>query len=122
MLGQPGHNNQYYLHWPDHITYQTLERMCVALANNTVTGQQALQYRLCVFAKATGYAKRRLRLYQSTAMSDSLEKSSQKYAAAGLRCLREIDFMTSPNLLTLQSLLAGVCFDTGICAGTYADV
>ncbi|KAJ5797940.1 uncharacterized protein N7503_007236 [Penicillium pulvis] len=74
----------YYMMLNDHISKKTLERFCLALVRNTVTGQKKWQFKLCVLVKAILH-----------------------YAAAGLRCLEKIDMMTSPNLLMLQSLLSG---------------
>ncbi|KAJ6113425.1 hypothetical protein N7523_006742 [Penicillium sp. IBT 18751x] len=95
-------------YWPDHICKKTLERFCLALIRNTVTGQKKWQFKLCVLVKAAIHVSRWLRMSSDAGLSESLHLSYRKYAAAGLQCLEKIDFMASPNLLTLQSLLSGV--------------
>lgn len=97
------------LHWPDHISLQTLERMSLAIMNDTVSGQLALQYKLCVLSKAIIFVSRWLRLCSPGILADSLNKSRKEYTAACLECLTIIDFSRSPSLAMLQALLCGVC-------------
>ncbi|PLB55534.1 hypothetical protein P170DRAFT_43302 [Aspergillus steynii IBT 23096] len=76
------------VHWPDHISPKTLERMCLALLSGAVCGNLALQYSLCVLCKATVYVSRWLRFCTPGALSDSLEKSKQSYIENSLRCMK----------------------------------
>ncbi|KAJ5749649.1 hypothetical protein N7533_006677 [Penicillium manginii] len=93
--------------WADHLSSQTMERMSLAIMSNTVYGEMALQYKLCLFSKATTFISRWLRVCPSDQMSEYLDKSRKVYSAATLECLRRIDFTRSPNLAMLQALLAG---------------
>ncbi|CAG7939139.1 unnamed protein product [Penicillium salamii] len=93
--------------WADHLASDTMERFSLAIMSNTVHGQVALQYKLCLFSKATTFISRWLRVCLADQMSDYLDKSRKIYAAATLECLRRIDFTRSPNLQMLQALLAG---------------
>ncbi|KAL2822814.1 hypothetical protein BDW59DRAFT_149220 [Aspergillus cavernicola] len=95
------------LHWPDHISSKTLERMCVALSSRAVHGQVALRYSLCVLSKAAMYVSRWLRFGTAGGLIDSLGRSRKAYITASLRCLKEIDFSKSPSLSMLQALLSG---------------
>ncbi|OJJ29599.1 hypothetical protein ASPWEDRAFT_305901 [Aspergillus wentii DTO 134E9] len=95
------------LHWPDHISLQTLERMSLATMNDTVSGQTALHYKVCIFSKAIIFVSRWLRLCSPGILADNLEKSREKYIAACLECLTLIDFSRSPSLSMLQALLCG---------------
>ncbi|OJJ08304.1 hypothetical protein ASPVEDRAFT_179566 [Aspergillus versicolor CBS 583.65] len=94
-------------HWPDHLPLQTLERMCLALVNRTVDGQIAVQYKVCVFSRATMFVTRWLRLCPSDDLARCLVKSKKSYAAACLQCLREVDLTGGQSLLMLQTLLSG---------------
>lgn len=96
------------LHWPDHISSKTFERMCAALGSRAANGQLALRYSLCVLTKATVYVSRWLRFGAPDGMLDSLEKSRNVYIATCLRYLQEIDFTRPPSLSMLQALLSGV--------------
>ncbi|CAI7608153.1 unnamed protein product [Penicillium pancosmium] len=93
--------------WADHLSSQTMERMSLAIMSNAVRGEMALQYKLCLFSKATTFISRWLRVCPSDQMSDYLDQSRKVYGAATLECLRRIDFTRSPNLAMLQALLAG---------------
>ncbi|KAJ5599833.1 hypothetical protein N7450_000900 [Penicillium hetheringtonii] len=95
------------LQWADHLSSQTIERMSLAIMSDTVHGQIALHYKLCILSKATVYASRWLRVCPSEHMSDYLDRSRKQYAAAALECLRKIDFSRSPSISMLQALLAG---------------
>ncbi|GIJ91244.1 hypothetical protein Asppvi_010209 [Aspergillus pseudoviridinutans] len=95
------------IHWPDHISVATLRKMSLALLDGSVSGQTALQYTLCVVTKAAIYVSRWLRTCPHGALSVSLEKSQQRYISIGLGCMKQLDFVSRPNLLALQSLLSG---------------
>ncbi|KAI2861205.1 transcriptional regulator family: Fungal Specific TF [Aspergillus niger] len=100
------------LHWPDHISSKTFERMCAALGSRAANGQLALRYSLCVLTKATVYVSRWLRFGAPDGMLDSLEKSRNVYIATCLRYLQEIDFTRPPSLSMLQALLSGLLGET----------
>lgn len=109
-LGQSGGGPVSLNHWPDHLPLQTLERMCLALVNRTVEGQIAVQYKVCVFSRATMFVTRWMRLCPSDGLARCLAKSKKSYAAACLQCLRDVDLTGGQSLLMLQTLLAGVSY------------
>lgn len=82
--------------------------MCLAIVNDTVNQETALQYKLCVFYKATIFVSRWLRISSPGVISDCLTKSREQYTTACLECLSLIDFSKSPSLAMLQALLSGV--------------
>lgn len=84
--------------------------MCLALVNRTVDGQIAVQYKVCVFSRATMFVTRWLRLCPSDDLARCLVKSKKSYAAACLQCLREVDLTGGQSLLMLQTLLSGVSY------------
>lgn len=100
-----------HTHWPDHISSDTLERMCLALSNRTVSGQLAFQYALCVLYKAIIHISRWLRSCSSQALSNCLERSRKSYITTSLRYLSDIDFTRSPSLPMIQAFLSGVSTD-----------
>lgn len=103
------------LHWPDHISPLTLQRMCLALMSGTVGRQTDLQYKLCVLYKATIFVSRWLRFSSPGGLSDCLAKSRKQYTAAFLESLSMIDFSRSPSLAMLQALLSGVGDPQSLC-------
>lgn len=96
------------INWPDHISLQTLEQMSVDLANQRINELQALQYKLCICAKAASFVTRWLRFCPSHDFARCLEKSKKRYAMACLQYLKMIDFTRVPDLAMLQALLSGV--------------
>ncbi|KAH7002661.1 hypothetical protein EDB80DRAFT_512067, partial [Ilyonectria destructans] len=106
LVGQPGSSTTPH-HWPDHISSQLLQQMCMALANDTVSGQNAVQHKVCVFYKAVMYISRLLRFCDPGFLCDALEVSQGTYAATCLKHLREVNLISHPSLGTLQALLSG---------------
>ncbi|KAE8387370.1 hypothetical protein BDV23DRAFT_174727 [Aspergillus alliaceus] len=96
------------LHWPDHLSHERLESMCLAVINGKATGQIESQYKVCIFARAVTYMNRWLRVCTSSELAQALESSKKSYIAAALRSIRQLDILHKPSLLMLQSLLSGV--------------
>lgn len=82
--------------------------MCMALVNETVSGQGAIQHRVCVFHKATMYISRLLRFCEPGFLRGALQASQKTYATICLNHLRQVDLISHPSLGTLQALLSGV--------------
>ncbi|KAL2695008.1 hypothetical protein AAEP93_008373, partial [Penicillium crustosum] len=115
MMGGQNERDALALHWPDHISPLTLQRMCLALMSGTVGRQTDLQYKLCVLYKATIFVSRWLRFSSPGGLSDCLAKSRKQYTAAFLESLSMIDFSRSPSLAMLQALLSGVGDPQSLC-------
>ncbi|KAJ1707384.1 hypothetical protein NYO67_10442 [Aspergillus flavus] len=104
----PDYSTPWKLHWPDHISSERFETMCLAVVNGQATGQIASQYKVCIFARAVTYINRWLRICTSRELAQALEASKKKYITAALRSIQELDILHKPSLLMLQSLLSAV--------------
>ncbi|CAG7554585.1 unnamed protein product [Fusarium equiseti] len=108
-LGEHGDaNTATSYHWPDHISIPLLEQMCMAQIGNEARGQAVIQNKVCIFAKATVYFNRWSRCARTAPFTDALRKARQRYAIAGLGHLKQLNFVSSPTLGTVQALLSGV--------------
>ncbi|KAE8377709.1 hypothetical protein BDV26DRAFT_292934 [Aspergillus bertholletiae] len=96
------------LHWPDHISPERFETMCLAVVNGQVTGQIASQYKVCIFARAVTFINRWLRICTSSQLAQALEASKKKYITSALRSIQQLNILHKPSLLMLQSLLSAV--------------
>ncbi|ETS87462.1 hypothetical protein PFICI_01290 [Pestalotiopsis fici W106-1] len=94
-------------HWPDHISVDTLERMCKVLGQGTASLRTETEYKVCVFSKAFAYINRWLRICAPGPMTATFQRSLDLYAAACLKHLKQLDLISPPNLATLQALLCG---------------
>ncbi|KAF5256006.1 hypothetical protein FOXYS1_13543 [Fusarium oxysporum] len=103
-----GANTATSYHWPDHISTPLLEQMCMAQIGNEARGQAVIQNKVCIFAKATVYFNRWSRCARTAPFTDALRKARQRYAIAGLGHLKQLNFVSSPTLGTVQALLSGV--------------
>lgn len=96
--------------WPDHVSFQTLEAMCVSLIEGK-EGQHTLScYRVCVYMKAAALLCRLPKKDRSVPLRRHLEQSKKQYEHEIHKALSEIDYLARPNLLLLQAFLSGVCW------------
>lgn len=95
--------------WPDHVSFQTLEGMCVSLIEGKEDQNTLTCYRVCVYMKAAALLCRLPKKDRSVPLRRHLEQSKKHYEHEIHRALSEIDYLAPPSLLLLQAFLSAVC-------------
>lgn len=97
-------------YWPDHISLQTLEKMCLALVERQGDETTLNHYRIAVYTKAAFLVARlpRAQLGERLHLQDLLRSSKKKYEATALAELAKVNLLAAPSLSLLQALLSGV--------------
>ncbi|PIG84501.1 hypothetical protein AARAC_009922 [Aspergillus arachidicola] len=96
--------------WPDHISLETLEKMCLSIMEDKADRQTLVCYRICVYMKAITLISRLPREDRSASVRRHLEQSKKQYEVEICRALGELDFLAPPCLSFLQALLSGALF------------
>ncbi|GFF30927.1 hypothetical protein IFM46972_03067 [Aspergillus udagawae] len=96
--------------WPDHISLETLENMCLSIMEEKEDRQTLICYRICVYMKAVTLISRLPRRDRSALVRRHLEQSKRQYEDEIHRALSELDFLRPPSLSFLQALLSGALF------------
>ncbi|KAH8589549.1 hypothetical protein B0O99DRAFT_334235 [Bisporella sp. PMI_857] len=96
--------------WPDHISLQTLEHMCLSLVEDQGDRQTLNHYRVCVYMKAITLISRLPRTGRSARLRDHLQRSKKQYEAEIFLALAKMDCLALPTLSLLQALLSGALF------------
>lgn len=94
--------------WPDHISFQTLENMSLALVEEKADYETLTCYRVCVYQKAATMICRLPRKDRSERVRIHLEQSKKKYEHEIYKALSELDYLAPPSLILLQAFLSGV--------------
>jgi hypothetical protein len=106
--GEPNTMRQSF--WPDHVSFQTLERMCLSLIEGKEDKHKLTCYRVCVYMKASTLLCRLPKKDRSVPLQRHLEQSKKQYEHEVHKALSEIDYLAPPSLVLLQALLSGVCW------------
>jgi hypothetical protein len=96
--------------WPDHVSFQTLERMCLSLIEGKEDKHKLTCYRVCVYMKASALLCRLPKKDRSVPLQMHLEQSKKQYENEVHKALSEIDYLAPPSLVLLQAFLSGVCW------------
>ncbi|KAL3440308.1 hypothetical protein BJX65DRAFT_316735 [Aspergillus insuetus] len=96
--------------WPDHVSFATLEEMCLSIMEEKVDRQTLVCYRICAYMKALNTISRLPRRDRSASVRRHLEQSKKQYENEIQRALGELDFLAPPCLPLLQALLSGALF------------
>ncbi|KAE8406843.1 hypothetical protein BDV37DRAFT_242086 [Aspergillus pseudonomiae] len=96
--------------WPDHVSFQTLERMCLSLIEGKEDHHTLTCYRVCVYMKAAFLLCRLPKKDRSVPLRRRLEKSKKQYEREIHQALSEIDYLARPSLVLLQAFLSGALF------------
>ena len=94
--------------WPDHVSFPTLERMCVPLVEGKEDQHKLTCYRVCVYMKASGLLCRLPKKDRSVPLRRHLEQSKKQYEHEVHKALSELDYLAPPSLALLQAFLSGV--------------
>ncbi|GLA53949.1 transcriptional regulator family: Fungal Specific TF [Aspergillus niger] len=105
---EPGIMKRSY--WPDHISLETLEIMCLSIMEDKADRQTLVRYRISVYMKAVNMISRLPRRDRSVSVRRHLEQSKKQYEDEIYRALEELDFLAPPCLSFLQALLSGALF------------
>lgn len=104
VTGEMSHN----LHWPDHISDKTLQKMVSMFFSGHLKGQKFYQYCICIYVRAIFHTYGMPRLYNDLVMSEQFLKSKRLYAASALHALQKLSFLNAPSLPFIQSLISAV--------------
>jgi hypothetical protein len=104
VTGEMSHN----LHWPDHISDKTLQKMVSLFFSGNLRGQKFYQYCICIYVRAIFHTYSMPRLYNDLVMSEQFLKSKRLYAASALHALQKLSFLNTPSLPFIQSLISAV--------------
>ncbi|KAI9927202.1 hypothetical protein MW887_003586 [Aspergillus wentii] len=96
--------------WPDHVSFQTLEEMCLSLIEGKEDRHTRACYRVCVYMKAAVLLSRLPKKDRSVPLRRHLEKSKKEYEHEMHQALSEIDYLSPPSLVLLQAFLSGALF------------
>ncbi|KAE8156866.1 hypothetical protein BDV40DRAFT_280137 [Aspergillus tamarii] len=96
--------------WPDHVSFQTLERMCLSLMEGKEDERTLTCYRVCVYMKAAALLCRLPKKDRSVPLRGHLEQSKKQYEHEVYKALSEIDYLAPPSLVLLQAFLSGALF------------
>ncbi|KAE8308441.1 hypothetical protein BDV41DRAFT_568200 [Aspergillus transmontanensis] len=96
--------------WPDHVSFQTLEGMCLSLIEGIENQHTLTCYRVCVYMKAAALLCRLPKKDRSVPLRSRLEQSKKQYEHEVHKALSELDFLAPPSLVLLQALLSGALF------------
>ncbi|KUL86856.1 hypothetical protein ZTR_05281 [Talaromyces verruculosus] len=96
--------------WPDHVSFETLENMCLSIMEEKEHRQTLVCYRICVYMKVVTLISRLPRRDRSNPVRHHLEQSKNQYEDEIRRALSELDFLAPPSLPFLQALLSGAIF------------
>lgn len=96
------------IRWPDHITDETFQRMMAGILSGACQGQAFHQSCVCVYVKAIFHLYQLARLCANPQVKKQLRKSKRTYEAAALQALEQINVMSSPSLLSIQSFISAV--------------
>lgn len=96
--------------WPDHVSFQTLEKMCLCLIEGQDNQHKLTCYRVCVYMKAATMLCRLPKKDRSEPLRRHLEQSKKQYEREVYKALSEIDYLAPPSLFLLQAFLSGVCW------------
>ncbi|KAK7419940.1 hypothetical protein QQZ08_010643 [Neonectria magnoliae] len=107
-LGNSSVITRFYLHLGSHLSKLTLERMELALIENTVHGHRRLEYIVCVNFWAYLVLTSIESEDPSTAMAQHLGGSRDRYLGNAKRALKRMSILATPTVSTLQALLSGV--------------
>ncbi|CEO59928.1 hypothetical protein PMG11_04578 [Penicillium brasilianum] len=102
VTGEMSHN----LHWPDHISDKTLQKMVSMFFSGDLKGQKFYQYCICIYVRAIFHTYGMPRLYNDLVMSEQFLKSKRLYAASALYALQKLNFLNAPSLPFIQSLIS----------------
>ncbi|RAQ79165.1 hypothetical protein COH21_012528 [Aspergillus flavus] len=96
--------------WPDHVSFQTLEGMCLSLIEGKEDQHTLTCYRVCVYMKAATLLCRLPKKDRSGTLRRRLEQSKKQYEHEVHKALSELDFLAPPSLVLLQAFLSGALF------------
>ncbi|CAG7925105.1 unnamed protein product [Penicillium olsonii] len=96
--------------WPDHVSFQTLEEMSVALIEGNEDQHTLTCYRVCVYMKAASLLSRLPKKDRKPPLRRHHEQSIKQYEHEIHQALSEIDYLAPPSLVLLQALLSGALF------------
>lgn len=96
--------------WPDHVSFKTLEGMCLSIIEGKEDQNTVNCYRVCVYMKAAALLCRLPKKDRSLPLRRHLEGSKRQYEHEVHKALSEIDYLAPPSLVLLQAFLSGVCW------------
>lgn len=102
-------NSQGTIVWPDHISDKTLERMGLAILENSENEQVLQLYRIVVWIKAISSISKLAPLISSQHLKVHFKTLKRQYEAAAMEELNSVPLTAPPSLTLLQALLSGVC-------------
>lgn len=82
--------------------------MALALMERRENEQVLAQYRICVYTKELFRISRWTTSTQDESLSEQLRRSQHYYKVAALTALKKVNFLYTPGLTLVQSLLSGV--------------
>ncbi|KAJ5379996.1 uncharacterized protein N7496_002424 [Penicillium cataractarum] len=94
------------VHWPDHISDKTLQKMVSKFFGGNLTGQKFYQYCTCIYVRAIFHTYSMPRLYNDSVMNEQFLKSKRIYAASALHALQNLNFLNTPSLSFIQALIS----------------
>ncbi|PLB45069.1 hypothetical protein P170DRAFT_513133 [Aspergillus steynii IBT 23096] len=94
------------IHWPDHITGPTLQKMLLYLIDDGQNDKIALHYRVCVYSKAFFFLMKS-HFQHNDAIFQRLKQSQREYKNIALASLARLTFLSPPCLSLVQALLSG---------------
>ncbi|KAJ5089566.1 transcriptional regulator family: Fungal Specific TF [Penicillium argentinense] len=92
--------------WPDHISQKTLEKMVAVLVNSHSQGQTFYHYCICIYVKAIFHLAQMPRAYKDPILNQQFLNSKRSYEASAIIALRNLNFLSSPSLSFVQSLIS----------------
>ncbi|CAG8097725.1 unnamed protein product [Penicillium salamii] len=110
MTMDPEPNTMKQSFWPDHVSFPTLEEMCMSLIDGDKDQHTLTCYRVCVFMKAAGFLYRLPKKDRKASLRRHLERSKKQYEHEIHKGLSEIDCLAPPSLVLLQAFLSGALF------------
>lgn len=101
-------NTQRLWIWPDHISPKTLERMGLAIIENSESKQILLYYRVVVSTKVITFLMGLILATPSEPLKEHFKYLQRQYRSAAFQDLSLISVSATPSLVLLQALLSGV--------------
>ncbi|KAJ5679693.1 transcriptional regulator family: Fungal Specific TF, partial [Penicillium macrosclerotiorum] len=96
----------HYIQWPDHISEKTLRMIVSLFLRSKDQNQLFYQYCICVYVKAIFRLYHMPRGYRDPMMNAQFLQSKRRYEACALHALRNLNFLNSPSLPFIQSLIS----------------
>ncbi|KAJ5288617.1 transcriptional regulator family: Fungal Specific TF [Penicillium angulare] len=100
-------NSQGTIVWPDHISDKTLERMGLAILENSENEQILQLYRIVVWVKAISSISKLAPMISSHPLKMHFKTLKRQYEAAAMDELNSVPLTAPPSLTLLQALLSG---------------